>query len=100
MSFRNLINKGRTNATKFFNSTLPNSVRQGVRYFNSTIVPTYQNLHRIHGVVAKEVSSNPHVPTKLKAVEKKSSAFADLGLQHLGRTRESVNRVAGQLDLA
>lgn len=100
MSFRNLINKGKAHATKFFGSTLPTSVREGVRFMNTHLVPAYQKAHAIHGVVAKELRTNEHVPVKLKAVERKSSAFADLGLTHLGRAQTSINRVAGQLDLA
>jgi hypothetical protein len=98
-SFQNLINKGRQNVTKFFNSTLPTGISSGIRFFNSTIVPTAKRIHNVHSVVAKEIRTNPEVPKRLKEAEKKSSAFADLGLQKLGTVNDSLTRVGGQLGL-
>lgn len=99
-SFQNLINRGRQNVTKFFNSTLPTGISNGIRFFNSSIVPTAKRIHNVHSVIAKEVRTNEHVPKKLKEAERKSSAFADLGLQKVGVVHDSLNRVGGQLGLA
>src|SRR5690349_5351865 len=98
--FKHFLQKTSAGVSKFFNSTLPTNVTKGVRFFNSHIVPTAQKAHRIHGVITKELATNPNVPGKVQEKAKKSSAFADLGLTKLTQGQESINRVAGELGVA
>ena len=100
VGFKNFLQKTHTNVSKFFNSTLPSNVRNGVRYFNSHVVPAAQKVHRVHGAITKELSTNPNVHKKVSETAKKSSAFADLGLSRLTKGQEAINRVAGELGVA
>lgn len=97
--FRNFIQRTQQNATRFFNSTLPSKLSQGIRFFNSSIVPAAKRIHNVHSIVSTELRENPNVAPKVKEVATKSSHFADLGLKKLGQADEAIMRVGGKLGL-
>lgn len=97
--FGRLIAKGRQNVTRFFNSTLPNATRQGVKFLNNTIIPGARKVHGVTKAIANEVTTNESVPKHIKDKAKKASDFSDLGLSRLENVQGSVNRVASNLGL-
>lgn len=99
MSFQRLINKGRQNVSRFFNSTLPSASRQGVRYLNSTIIPFARQVHGVGRAISQEVTTNETIPEHIRKKAKKASDFSDLGLSRLENVQGGINRVAGQLGL-
>lgn len=97
--FQKFLQRTSQNATRFFNSTLPTRVSQGIRFFNSSVVPAAKRIHNVHSVISKELQTNPNVAPKVREVATKSSAFADLGLKKLGQAEEAITRVGSQLGL-
>ena len=98
-NFSNLINKGRANVAKFFNTTLPSASRSGVKFFNSTLVPTARKIHGVSKAITNEISTNENLSQKVREKAKKVSDFSDLGISRLQDVQGSVNRVASNLGL-
>lgn len=99
-SFHQFLRKSASNATRFFNTTLPSAVTTGVRFFNTHVVPTARKIHSIQSAITTELKTNENVPTKLRGHATKASAFADLGLARFNQGSDAINRVAGQLGLS
>ena len=99
MDLGRLLQKTRTNAAKFFNHTLPNATRSGVRFLNSHVVLTAKRIHGITKAVSDEVTTNQNVSEKFKDKAKKASSFADLGLSKLKNVQSGINRVSKNIGL-
>ena len=99
MSFSRMINRGKANVTKFFNSTLPNATRSGVRFLNNTVIPAAKKAHNVTKAIPSEVETNEAVPKRMKERVKKASDFSDLGLSKLETVQGSVNRISKNLGL-
>ena len=97
MPFASLLNKTRGNVARFFNSTLPNATRTGVRYMNTHIVPFARKAHQVTKAIGNEVTTNETIPAHLRKKAEKVSSFADLGLSRLENVQQGVNRVSKNL---
>jgi len=99
MAFGRLLQKGKQNVTRFFNSTLPGAARNSVKFMNTTLIPGIRKAHSVTKAIANEVSTNESIPKHIKDKARKASDFSDLGLSRLENVQGSVNRVAGNLGL-
>ena len=99
MSFARLINRGKQNVSKFFNTTLPTASRQGVRYLNTTLIPFARKAPGLSRAIANEVTTNETVPEHNRKKAKGVSDFSDLGLSRLENVQNSVNRIAKNIGL-
>lgn len=100
MSFGRFMNRAKTGATKFFGSTLPSLKRnaiEGVRFFNTHIVPTARQIQSGIKQVNESVQADEKLSGKIKKKVGAIQKFSDVGLQNIEQAGGYANKMVAGL---
>lgn len=91
-SFGNWVKQTAGKAQRFFGKTAGH-VRTGVSFLNNTVLPGAHKAHRALTNASQELSRDPNLGDKNRERLKTLSKLADVGLQRLSSTTDTINRV-------
>lgn len=91
-SFGNWVKQTAGKANRFMGRTAGH-LRTGVSFLNNTILPGAHKAHRALTNASAELGKDPHLNDKNRERLKTLSRLADVGLQRLSSTTDTINRV-------
>ena len=91
-SFGNWVKQTAGKANRFIRRTAGH-LRTGVAFLNNTILPGAQKAHRALTNASVELGTDPNLNDKNRERLKTLNRLADVGLQRLSSTTDTINRV-------
>lgn len=91
-AFKNWIKNTSDRVNRFIGKTAGH-IRTGVTFLNNTILPGATRAHKAITAGSNELQKDANISEKNRERLKSLNKFSDIGLQKLGQTVDTVNRV-------